>query len=304
MSDRTTLPATTRAIIPTVFPHAPLSTENADLRRLTASQATSTSHHCPFLDLPTEMRLEIYELALLDAPSAVLSIQLLQTCRHISMEARPTLYKRPTSFASQAKLFAWIERSQQKDLRRVRTLTLRLMDIDLSPLLDQSSSPGGKSRTSVWALYQTELERLDDACKALPKLSSLTIVPPKNGRSQLLKGLYHSFLALIPNRLPKLKQLELQDGDEVLNTVPTLKGFAAVKCTGGSPASSSRKARDPMPEKQVNAADMGEMEEIVQELRDAPAPIDGRSAPRRAKVHKAISKRKSKQAMGDSEDHR
>ena len=192
---------------------------------------------CLLYNLPTEMRLDIYELALLDAQPTASGVSLLQTCRHINMEARPTLYKRPTSFSSQAKLFEWIDRSRNQDLKRVRTLTLRLTDIDLSLLLDQSS-PTRTTRASVWILYQSELERFDDALKALPSLSNLTIVPPKSGRSQLLKGLYHSLLGLIPKRCPKLGRLELQDSDEILEAVPSLKDVRGVTCTGGSSSSS------------------------------------------------------------------
>lgn len=246
------------------------------------------------------MRLEIYELALLDASSADSSIPLLQTCSQISMEAQSTLYKRPTSFSSQAKLFAWIERSQQKDLKRVRTLTLRLTDIDLSSILEQPSNPADKSRPSVWTLYQTELERLDDACKALPKLSSLTILPPKSGRSQLAKGLYHSFLALIPSRLPQLSHLELQDGDEVLDALPALRSCGAdVKCTGSSSRSttSSRKGSQSDLRKDDDSLVVDEMEGVVpiKTERNSWSPVESPSTvPPRAKVHKAISRRKPK----------
>lgn len=227
-------------ITKTVSNDPPHRTHQADIDTVD-QQGTSLSPKprtdCLLYQLPTEMRLDIYELALLDAQPTVSGLPFLQTCRHISMEARPTLYKRPTSFSSQAKLFEWIDRSRRQDLRRVRTLKLRLTDIDLSSLLDQST-PTRTTRASVWTLYQSELGRFDDALKALPNLSSLTIVPPESGRSQLLKGLYHSFLGLVTKRCPKLGRLELQDSDDILDAVPALKDVYGVICTGGSSSSS------------------------------------------------------------------
>lgn len=241
------------------------------------------------------MRLDIYELALLDSRPATPSLQLLQTCRHISMEARPSLYKRPTSFTSQAKLFAWIDGSRKQDLRRVRGLTVRLTDVDLSSLLDRPTTSTAETRGGVWALYQHELERLDDAVKALPSLSSLTVVPPRAGRSQLLKGLYHSFLALLPKRCPKLKHLELQDAEEVLDAVPALRDLPNVKCTGNPlRCGPGRRSREASAEKSVAEDERMELDRKSSPQRDA-----SHSPEVKDRAGKVLSKRRSKRTVND-----
>lgn len=233
MSDLTESAPTANPSFCNDLPHHPHANSIAGLRTEQLSRPTNINTICPLLDLPPEMRLDIYELALLDAKPALSSPSLLQTCSLINMEARPTLYKRPASFPSQAKLFDWIDDSRKQDLKRIRTLTLRLTDIDLSSLIDQSS-PSTARETSLWARYQAELGRLDDALRALPNLSSLTIVPPKAGRSQLLKGLYHSFLSRIPRRCAKLKRLEVQDDEQILPSVPVLRQIREVVFAGSS----------------------------------------------------------------------
>ena len=100
----------------------------------------------------------------------------------------------------------------------MRTLTLQLTDIDLSGVWDSKR----QTRSNVWTSYQEELLKLDDALLALPSVAELIVAPPKSSRSQLLRGLYLSFLAMIPRRYPKLEYLSLDDDEAVLDQVPGL----------------------------------------------------------------------------------
>ncbi len=190
------------------------------------------------LQLLAELRLLIYEAVLTGKDSTA---ALLATCQQINMEAQEVLYRRPTSFSSQAKLFAWVERSRATNLNRVRTVTLHLTDVDLDALLDQSASKRS-TRTGVWSLYKQNLEMLNRSLSALPKLSSLTIIPPTIGRSHLLRNMYHSFLAEIPKRCPKLKRIEIHDSDELLHSVPQLNDIKDVIFTESSGNSSTATA--------------------------------------------------------------
>jgi hypothetical protein len=202
---------------------------------LTTSEQTS-----PFLELPFEMRQAIYEAAILDdteggsdsEESATIStsINLLQTCRQVKMEAEPIRYQRPQSFSSQAKLFLWLDRSREANLERVHTLTLHLTDVDLSRLLDPTMTSAPKHPTA-WSIYEEALGRLEDALRSLPNLSSLTIIPPKDNRSALLKKFSQLFLTTIPTHCPKLKRLELHDTKRVLEHVPTLHSIREVVFT-------------------------------------------------------------------------
>ena len=193
--------------------------------------------------LPPEMRVAIYEAAFLDdtdVSDSSDSISLLQTCRQINMEAQPVHYQRPKSFNSQAKLFSWICRSSTSNLERVRTLTIHLTDVDLSPLLHQDN-PIRRKPVTAWSLYQAELERLNEVFRAVSNLTSLTVIPPRESRSMLLRNFYRSFLAMIPTRCSKLKKLEVHDydGEELLISVSTLKQISQVSFTGGRARSGS-----------------------------------------------------------------
>ncbi|EME41261.1 hypothetical protein DOTSEDRAFT_46292 [Dothistroma septosporum NZE10] len=153
------------------------------------------------------------------------------------MEASSMLWQRPASFPSQAKLFSWIQRSVTADLRRVRTLTLRLTDVDLSCLINLSPRRGQVS--SAWSLYQQELEELNVALQRLPGLVDLTIIPCDRNGSQLLNGMYLSFLGMIAVHLPRLKQLAIHDGESVLEKVPKLKQLSKVVFNGSWSSSNS-----------------------------------------------------------------
>ncbi|KAK3072207.1 hypothetical protein LTR53_007238 [Teratosphaeriaceae sp. CCFEE 6253] len=193
------------------------------------TSVTATSETRPMaptlLTLPAELRVEIYEAVLLSNPS---SLDIMRVCHQINTEALPTLYQRRLTFNSQADLFTWLNRSRSTNLQRVRSLTLKLTDVDLAPVLDPAQR---YSSAGVWTLYQRELERLADALAALPKVTTLTVTPPTARHSQLLRGLYLSFLALIPRRLLKLARLEIEDSLAVLGTVPMLRQLKTVVCT-------------------------------------------------------------------------
>lgn len=180
-----------------------------------------------FLQLPVEMRQAIYEAAILDDSDSAEGVvtpgsnNLLQTCRQIKMEAEPIRYQRPQSFSSQARFFHWLDRSHVANLERVRSLSIHVTDVDLSILLDPSTTnPRGHS--TAWSVYQDELGKLERALRALPNLSNLTVIPPKDNRSMLLRHFYRVFVTMIPTRCPKLQRLELHDSTGALEYAPKL----------------------------------------------------------------------------------
>lgn len=180
----------------------------------------------PFLALPIELRIEIYEYVLLSKQQS-LAVSL--ACRQVNMESQSTLYQRNATFASQTQLFLWIQQSSQSNLNRVQNLSLTLADIDLSALLvfESHDEEGSKD---VWSLYQRELQLLDDALRSIPNVSNLVISPPQENRSQLARGMYLSFLALISQRLPNMRQLTIIDTEDVLDKVPSLQNLPQVIC--------------------------------------------------------------------------
>lgn len=256
--------------------------------------AAETEQPCYFLQLPPEMRLAIYEAALLDHSDSDESsystdededLSLLQMCRQVNMEAQPVLYQRPKSFTSQAKLFSWIGRSQRSNLERVRTLKLQLTDVNLSGLLLQQTSSRRK-HTTAWSLYQAELEKLEEALRSMLNLSSLTIIPPKESGSMLLKGFYRAFLASIPSRCPKLRKLELHDNEEVLKDVPTLNEIRDVNFTKSTPRDEPSRSSEQSQEERQGPSTGPSSKVIVDEVekRRASAPPATPSTRRRTRT--------------------
>ncbi|KAK4902929.1 hypothetical protein LTR27_000868 [Elasticomyces elasticus] len=193
------------------------------------------------------------------------------------MEAVPVLYQRPLAFDAQASLFAWIERSRSSNLKRVHTLDLHLTDVDLQPLLDQDRR---STRTSVWALYQSELERLDHALKALTGLHELKVTPPGASHSMLLSSMYLSFLARIPMHCPKLRRLILKDDQEVLNKVPALRSLASVEFITPNPQSAEpdEKKSHSLREAEVQVTDIGGVSNVDPKLHGTKQASDSKSA--------------------------
>ncbi|WPH02003.1 Hypothetical protein R9X50_00485700 [Acrodontium crateriforme] len=198
------------------YPHLHLytSADSSIQETLTLPNAHRPSHESHLLALPPELRNKIYSAALLDT---IPNIALLQACRQINMEAQSTLYQRHISFSSQETFLQWIERSHSSNLRDVKRLTLQITDIDLSPLFDRD-----RGCRNAWSLYQRELQQLDQALASLPNVSDLTITPPTSSCSQLVRGMYLSFLTLISQRYPKLENLILNDHEDILQKVPAL----------------------------------------------------------------------------------
>lgn len=172
-------------------------------------------------DLPAELRNVIHSAALLDSRHG---LPLLQTCRQIHMESTRLLHQRPISFSSQARLFSWITETPSAELKRIRTITLHLTDIDLSSLFDPrpiADKENGRS-SSCWYLYSQELLRLDGALQSLPGLMDFTVIAPETCTS-LVRGMYLSFLEVVSQRVPGLQRLTVYDQDTLLQKVPALR---------------------------------------------------------------------------------
>lgn len=262
---------------------------------LTYSPGTSEPESL-FFKLPAEMRQAIYEAAILDESESCseseesttsTGVNLLRTCRQVKMEAEPIRYQRPQSFASQAKFFIWVDRSRDSNLERVRTLTLHLTDVDLSQLM-ASVPMSPRNYSTAWSIYQAELERLDGALRSLPNINSLTIIPPKDSRSMLLRQFYKVILSMIPSRCPKLKRLELHDTEDVLNHTPTLKHIQDLVFTESRSESS---ATSPSEEEPTNYASGSSVVKLESNSPDGQ-PIFSSPSPklkRRSRVTRVVS---------------
>ncbi|SMQ48478.1 unnamed protein product [Zymoseptoria tritici ST99CH_3D7] len=145
----------------------------------------------------------------------------------------PTTEKLPKSFSSQAKLYTWLLRASDSEIKRLKVLTLRLTDIDLTPLFEDTSSrpSAGEPRRNAWSLYQQDLAKLDRAMQALTGLTDLTIMPPEQ-RTALVRGMYLTALGIVAGRCKGLRCLTVRDEEGVREHVPGLKGLAKVVLEG------------------------------------------------------------------------
>lgn len=147
-----------------------------------------------FLSLPLEVRAYIMELASQDNPQR---ISLLLVSRDLHMEAAPYIYNQHATFESQALFFTWLAQSHPANLLRVREMSLRLSDIDVSSRIDSSHN-----QPVLWDMYADELTRLCDSFRRLPNLCKLRILDPRSLHSHLFKDLVHQFLRHLPTLLP------------------------------------------------------------------------------------------------------
>ncbi len=179
-----------------------------------------------FSKLPPELRSLVYDAALnMDGNDA---FTMFQTCQQINNDAQRNLYQRSATFTSQAHFFAWIECSPPDNLALIKTLSLSLTDIDLSPLMDPRALSDPKRRTTIWTLCESELRKLQHSFRALPILSHMTIVPPTNGQPAFWEAVYRPFLASLVQLCPQLTHLELHDSEELSKMVQALTLLAKV----------------------------------------------------------------------------
>nr|OQO23936.1 hypothetical protein B0A51_11065 [Rachicladosporium sp. CCFEE 5018] len=177
---------------------------------------------------------------------------MMTTSHTMTMEAKPLLFARALTFPSQHKLVSWTAQHSQTDLNRVRDLTLRLSDIDLTSLLE------GNPRGGVWSLYAVHLAELQSSLRHLPNLKKLTVVPPRNMHSTLLRGFYLTLLSMIPKLWPRLKLLVVHDDEGTLKAVPSLSQVAKVDLIptlkSGADARNGRSLRQSSKERKVGRA--------------------------------------------------
>jgi hypothetical protein len=195
-----------------------------------ANAIPNSQQACLLLALPPEFCSYIYTFLPFRSNR---TSPLLQTCHHTDAAIVLGL---PMSFSSQAKLYAWLSTASDSDIKRLRDLTLRLTDIDLTPLFENHhpSSPSSsrrESRQSAWSLYQQDLEKLDRAMKSLTGLAELTIIPPEQGTA-LVRGMYLTALGIVANRCKGLRCLTVRDREDVREKVPGLGKLGKVVFEG------------------------------------------------------------------------
>lgn len=201
----------------------------------------TVEHTSPFLNLPLELREQIYRTVL---SSSSQSPDLLRTCREVHTEARKFLYQRTVTFRSQGIFNAWSAATPNDMLDQVSKMSLSIQDVDLRPILATEASISQTRtppRLMTWDLYQTELDRLEQALRKVPKVKTITIRTPPCQPSFLYHDFMEKILELLSVVYPGLRDLQLDGnfhshGLLFLSTLEKLVSFSFGGFSGSSPS--------------------------------------------------------------------
>ncbi|KAF2828304.1 hypothetical protein CC86DRAFT_346430 [Ophiobolus disseminans] len=194
-----------------------------------------------FFNLPLELREQIYKLALCSSGEGS---DLLRTCREIHAEAHKFLYQRTVTFRSQDAFNVWAAGTPSNMLDQVSNIALSVQDVDLRPLLapeackNQPRTPPG---LMTWDLYQTELDRLKQSLRQVPKVKTITIRTPSRQNSYLYRDFVANVLNLLSVVYPNLRDLRLDgtfhhQGLAFLSSFTHLESFSFDGFSASSPS--------------------------------------------------------------------
>lgn len=196
----------------------------------------------PLLDLPLELREEIYKEVLV---SPAKSFGLLQTCREIHDGAQKFLYQRPLVFRSQLDLCKWSRSTLAENCSRVTEISLFLQDVDLGAILQPqvtSAMVASPPRLLTSTLYEIELSKLCEALKRLPKVEifSLRVL---DRQSFLYRAFITNVLNSLSSTFPVLKDLRVE-GSIIHQSLDLLSKFKTLRhlTLGGVSTCSARVA--------------------------------------------------------------
>lgn len=201
----------------------------------------TAEHISPFFNLPLELREQIYRTVLSCSGQGP---DLLRTCREVHTEACKFLYQRTITFRSQGVFNAWLAVTPNNMLDQVSKISLSIQDVDLRPILGTEAS-NSHTRTSprlmTWDLYQTELDRLEQALRKVPKVRTITIRAPSSQYSFLYREFMEKILELLSVVFPDLRDLQLDgsfhsQGLTFLSSFKKLDSFSFNGFSASSPS--------------------------------------------------------------------
>lgn len=212
-------------------------------RTISCHQPTmpETNKVSPFFGLPLELREEIYK-TVLSSPNQ--GSDMLRTCHEIQGEAQKFLYQKPLIFRSQGSLYTWIEQAPHELLTHVSEISLHVQDVDLKSILSNSSTSPQlvpPSQLSTSELYRSEVGRITESLKAVPKLKTITIQALSIQSSFLYRGFLTQVLEALGTSCPNLLKLCLKGSFHhqelhFLTALKQLESLAFDGFSGSSPA--------------------------------------------------------------------
>jgi hypothetical protein len=198
-----------------------------------------------FFSLPLELREEIYK-SVLSSPSE--GSNMLRTCHEIRNEAHKFLYQKPLVFRGQEALYTWLEQTPRELVAHVSEITVHVQDVDLRPILcsavlsSQFSTP---SNLPTSELYHTEVGRLEQALKEMPKVKTITLRALSNQPSFLYRHFVSRILEVLGTSCPALVDLRLEGNFhhqelQFLMALTNLESFSFDGFSSSSPATMIR----------------------------------------------------------------
>lgn len=188
----------------------------------------------PFLDLPPEIRDQVYGGLFLDSSSV--DVQMLQTSQQIYLEAQPFLYKRPIAFASQFDLYDWVRGSHAQNLKHVQCIRFKLVDVISREGLPRENIQQyhRDSPSPIILSYEDDLARFKATLEEVPNLKSLTLYKNRTGDSEHLRDFHRECFAAIARQYPALRALTFYVDHIELDFLSSFRSLQSLRFTGFS----------------------------------------------------------------------
>ena len=194
----------------------------------------SSTTRSPFLDLPLEIREQVYGGLLCD--SSGVEVQMLRTSQQIYAEAQPFLFKRPSTFASQFDFYDWVQGSSAHNRKYVQCVRLKLVDVISREGLPASSIQEYRrnSPSPIVLSYEADLARFATALKGVPNLRSMTLYKNRTGDSDHFRDFHRQCFAVLAKQFPGLRSLAFYVDQVPVDFLASFRSLSSLRFTGFS----------------------------------------------------------------------
>lgn len=212
---------------------------------------SSTRHTSLLARLPLEIRQQVYEGVLSETPCT--GVQLLRVCSQIYSEARQYLFKLPLIFQSQFDLVRWVRSVDQKHLRHVTTIQLRLLDLGPDEVVRtlghqlQLARVDSRSNSPTTSPYEEacdrQIQEIKGALEELPNVHDFTILQPRSSEPGPCQHLQTALLHLLVHIYPHLQRFTIFATKIPLTPLESLQNLRSLHFCGWSTSTPSETSK-------------------------------------------------------------
>ncbi len=209
---------------------------------------SAKKHRYRFLDIPRELREQVYRAVLNTSPSSLYNLVL--TNHQTSREAKPYLFKQSLVFDGQSELYEWLKTVDHAYLQLVVDIQFKLHDIDPEGIVgalgkrlrqasisDPSNRPDNDPYTEA---CQLEIGRLEKAFQLLPKVKRFTILATTKADPQPPYRMLSWFSQMLVHNFPNLISLTSYEDMLAIPVVSPLHKLRRLRFPGISTAHSTQ----------------------------------------------------------------